>query len=148
MFLKILSRSTIDLGLVLQTLVESAPGLCQPDKAKNTRQKKGDFTGRYIGFSQNSRTAHKAFLLPPEQDPFGKGLCWKGKVIHIDDVEADPAYSLVLLCHGQGRTALGFRVFAKHPDTVVISLTRRRGLRRSRTRRLASVRHFADQGGT
>ena len=93
--LKVISRSSFDLRIVLRTLVESAAQLCEAQQAIVTQR--GD-DGLY-------RLA-ASFGFPDEfdeymrQNPLGPGratttgrVALEGKMVHIPDVLADPEYA-------------------------------------------------------
>src|SRR5262245_42361769 len=94
--LKVISRSTFDLGTVLQTLVESAARLCDADKTNITRQKDGVFfRAEAYGFSPEFMDYVRNIPIQPDRgSTFGRALLEK-RAVHIPDVKADPEYTLV-----------------------------------------------------
>jgi GAF domain-containing protein len=96
--LKVISRSTFDLGTVLQTLVESAARLCDADKTNITRQKDGVFfraEAYGYGFSPEFMEFVRNIPIQPDRGSgFGRALLER-RAVHIPDVNADPEYTLV-----------------------------------------------------
>jgi two-component system, NtrC family, sensor kinase len=124
--LKVISRSTFDLQTVLQTLVESAARLCDADKTIITRQKNGVFyRAEAYGFSREFMDYVRGIPIEPEGgSAFGRALL-EGRAVHIPDVKADPAYTLVEGQRlGDYRTVLAVPMVREGVPTGVLSLTR------------------------
>jgi two-component system, NtrC family, sensor kinase len=92
--LKVISRSTFDLRTVLQTLVESAGQLCRADKATITRQKDGSFLfSEAYGGSHEFIEFMRTIPIKPERGTAAGRALLECRVIHIQDVKADPEYT-------------------------------------------------------
>src|SRR5262245_37104796 len=124
--LKVISRSTFDLGTVLQTLVESAARLCDADKTNITRQKDGVFfRAEAYGFSPEFMDYVRNIPIQPDRgSTFGRALLER-RAVHIPDVKADPEYTLL---EGQKlgdyRTTLAVPMLREGVVIGVLSLTR------------------------
>ena len=92
--LKVISRSTFDLRTVLQTLVESAAGLCDADNATITREKDGAFyRAEAYGFSREFMDYVQDIPIKAERGSASGRALLEGRVVHIPDVKADPEYT-------------------------------------------------------
>ncbi|MFZ1065052.1 MAG: GAF domain-containing protein, partial [Pseudolabrys sp.] len=92
--LKVISRSTFDLRTVLQTLVESATGLCNADNATITREKDGAFyRAEAYGFSREFMDYVQDIPIKAEPGSASGRALLEGRVVHIPDVKADPEYT-------------------------------------------------------
>ena len=92
--LKVISRSTFDLRTVLQTLVESAAGLCDADNATITREKDGAFyRAEAYGFSREFMDYVQDIPIKAESGSASGRALLEGRVVHIPDVKADPEYT-------------------------------------------------------
>jgi putative methionine-R-sulfoxide reductase with GAF domain len=94
--LKLISRSTFDLGTVLQALVESAARLCDADKTLITREKNGAFyRAEAYGFSREFMDYVRDIPIRAERGSASGRALLEGRVVHITDVKADPEYTWV-----------------------------------------------------
>src|SRR5262249_56914455 len=92
---KVISRSTVELQVVLNALVEAAARLCEADTAASARQKD---TNYHLVATHGFPSGFKEYM---ETSPVERGrgsitgrVLLEGKPVHIIDVLADPEYAL------------------------------------------------------
>ena len=146
--LKVISRSTFDLQVVLETLVESAAKLCEADIATIWRPKGPLYR---VAATYQTTIAHKEYLANLPIKP-GRGSCvgrtlLEGKIVHIPDIREDAEYTLELKKEGKlagYRTMLGVPLLREGTPIGVIALVRST-VRPFTSDQIELVRTFADQ---
>jgi GAF domain-containing protein len=126
--LKVISRSTFDLQVVLGTLVESAAKLCEADIATIWRPQGPAYR---VAATYQTTVAHKEYLANLPIKP-GRGSCvartlLEAKIVHIPDIREDPEYALELKKEGElagYRTMLGVPLLREGNPIGVIALVR------------------------
>jgi GAF domain-containing protein len=144
--LKVISRSTFDLQVVLQTLVESAARLCEADKATITRQKDGVFyRAENFGFSREFMDYVRDVPVEPERGSAHGRALLQGLAVHIPDVQADPDYTFTEGQRlGDFRTILAVPMLREGTPIGVLALTRS-VVRPFTDKQIELVTTFADQ---
>ena len=124
--LKIISRSSIDLDMVLNTLVETVARLCRADQAYMWRRR--DEVYQLLascGLSEEAKTYFLGHPPKPGRGTVSGRVALEGRSVHIPDVLKDPEYTYTEAQKIAGfRTILGVPLLREQKLLGIFSLNR------------------------
>ncbi|HEV2547221.1 MAG TPA: GAF domain-containing protein, partial [Stellaceae bacterium] len=144
--LKIISRSSVDLETVLDTLVETVARLCRVDQAGMFRRRDDMYhLVASRGFSEEAKEFVRTHPLAPDRGTLSGRVTLEREAVHIPDVLQDPEYT-----YQEGQKIVGFRTMLGVPLLREETLIGILALHRTRvepytTKEIELATSFADQ---
>src|SRR5215469_16920390 len=145
--LNVISRSTADVQPVLDTVTETAARLCGADNA-SILIREGEVY-RYVSSSFSAAEPEywatlRQRTIVPGRDNIAARVALEGRVVHIEDLLADPDFALPEAVAAGRRTSLGVPLLRDSEPIGLITLSRKR-VEPFTKRQIELVRTFADQ---
>jgi two-component system, NtrC family, sensor kinase len=143
--LNVISRSTADVQPVLDTIAETAARLCANDTATILIRQGGVY--RWVancGVEPEYWAILSQRTMIPNRDTIAGRAALEGRVVHVEDIRADPDYAFPENVASGRRTILGVPLLRESQPIGVISLARNR-VEPFSDRQIDLVRTFADQ---
>jgi class 3 adenylate cyclase len=145
-----IARSRFDLDEVLQTVIEEAARLCDADSGDIAVREGDTYRMRaFTGFSPEFEALARDLRFSPDRESVVGRTLLEGRVVHIEDVHADPELSRgtvqdAVRHAGAIRTDLGVPIRFEGEIIGVIAAARNQ-VRPFSASELDLVQHFADQ---
>jgi GAF domain-containing protein len=144
--LKVISRSSVDLETVLDTLVQTVARLCRADQAfmYGRRDDKNHMLAAY-GLTEEAKDFHLAHPFAVDRGTISGRVVLDRRVVHVPDVLQDPEFTF-----WEGQRRLGFRTMLGIPllreDALIgVFIITRTRVEPFMTKEIELAASFADQ---